>query len=409
MPDITEPTTTSKLCPSCCLPIQAVNLSDGQRADCPRCGKTVYQKSRIKLSGNLALAVTCLLLLIPAHYYHFITINLFGVTISASLLSGITALSQSGFVSLALLVLFCSSVAPLAVCIAVVCTHFALHFRWFTLLKRSLWVIRQLKYWVMIDVFLVSVAIACFKLQDYASIFIGTGLIALIILQVLTVLLLCRIDVLQYWNTWQEEAELEHTHLSSICTHCQLTQPLGHRCLRCKSKMTPEKQFSLQKPWAYLITAGVAIFPANLIPISILTTNGNRTEDTIFSGVVSLVDHDLYGIAVIIFIASILVPFLKIVGLAYILISVHGSNAFLPHISMRVHSLLKWIGKWSMVDLFVISIMLTLVDRGQLLHFTPGLGAVAFAVVVVCSILATESINPQVIWKNLDQRHEERA
>ena len=406
---MTEPTQTSKLCPSCRLPVQSIDLNDGQRADCPRCGKTVYQKPLIKLSGNLALAVTCLLLLIPAHYYHFITINLFGVSISASLFSGIYALSQSGFVSLALLVLFCCSIAPLMVCIAVVCTHCSLRFRWFSLFKRSLWIIRQFKYWVMIDVFLVSVAIACFKLQDYASIFIDTGLIALIILQVLTILLLCRLDVRQYWNAWQEETEIPNTHRSVICSSCQLTQLPNPRCIRCKSNIVPEKQFSLQKSWAYLITASIAIFPANLIPISILTTNGNRAEDTIFSGVVSLVDHDLYGIAVIIFIASILVPFLKIFGLAYILISVHSSTAFLPHISMRVHSLLKWIGKWSMVDLFVISIMLTLVDRGQLLHFTPGLGAVAFAVVVVCSILATESINPQVIWKNLEQRHEERA
>ncbi len=392
--------TTIRLCHGCELPVDLIDVQQGKSAHCPRCSTQLYRGGKPSLSGNLAIAVTCLLLFIPSHFFDFISIRLFGVMIPATLPEGIWSLFQEGFVLLSILIIFCSSIAPLLVCSSVVSAHIALKFRLFKPLKWSLSIIQHLKNWVMIDVFLVSVAISCFKLQDYSDIFIGVGLYGLLLLQVATVLLVTRVSVRRYWETYAAEDSFELVTKTLHCHHCHLSQPDGEECVRCHSPIYHRKPRAVQKTWAYLIAASVAIFPANLIPISILLTNGKRLEDTIFSGVASLVNTDMIGIAVIIFVASIVVPVAKILGLAYLLLAIQFKRRIYHKQRMHIYFIIKWIGRWSMMDLFVISIMMTLVDRGQILDFTPGYGAVAFGFVVVLTMLAAESMDPRLIWDN---------
>ncbi|MGL6260472.1 PqiA/YebS family transporter subunit [Vibrio sp. WXL210] len=397
----------TKLCQGCDLHIASVEVSAGRSAYCPRCGTQLYRGGSPSLNGNLAIAITCLLLFIPSHFFDFISIRLFGVMIPATLPSGIFTLFEEGFVSLAVLVFFCSSIAPLIMCLSVVLTHIGLTYRSFNTVKYSLWCIHHLKHWVMIDVFLVSVAISCFKLQDYSDIYVKPGLIGLIALQIFTVMLLCRVSIRRYWEAWCNESSYDFADESLHCHSCHLSQPDNpeHRCVRCHAGLEKRKANSLQKTWAYLIAASIAVLPANLLPISILITNGERLEDTIFSGVASLVVNDMPFIAAIIFIASIVVPVGKIMGLAYLLITIHLKHRKpqCPRSQrhrMKLFFFVSWIGKWSMMDLFVISIMMTLVDRGQILDFTPGFGAIAFAAVVVLTMLAAENLDPRLLWSD---------
>lgn len=401
-----QPARKIRLCQGCELPVDLTPVPGGKSAYCPRCGMQLYRGGQQSLSGNLALAVTCLLLFIPSHFYPFINIRLFGVMFNATLPSGIYTLIQEGFAVVALLVFFCSSLAPLVVCLSVVGAHLALKKRWFKLLQYSLILSQVLKHWVMLDVFLASIAISCFKLQDYADIYVGPGLYGLILLQIFILMLITRISVRRYWERWQPESTYPFRQKHVHCHHCHLSQPEGSHCQRCQKPLYHRKPYSLQKTWAYLIAATIAIFPANLIPISILFTNGQRLEDTILSGIASLITSDMQGIALIIFIASIIVPAAKIVGIGCILIYVHFGKSNLRKPLMTVYFVVKWIGKWSVMDIFVISIMMTLVDRGQILNFTPGYGAIAFGAVVVLTMLATESFDPRLIWdSNTNANH----
>lgn len=394
------PRTSVRLCQGCELPVDHIALEKGRSAHCPRCGTELYRGGTPSLSGNLAIAITCLLLFIPSHFFDFISIRLFGVMIPATLPHGIWALIQEGFPLLALLIFFCSSIAPLLLSVAVVSAHWALKSRSFKTLKMALNVVQHIKSWAMIDVFLVSVAISCFKLQDYSDIFVGTGLYGLVLLQLATVLLVTRVSVRRYWEAYQPESELRLGTKQLHCHSCHLSQPEGEHCARCQSPIHHRKPHSMQKTWAYLLAASVAIFPANLMPISILLTNGQRLEDTIFSGVASLVNSGMTGIAIIIFVASIVVPVCKILGLSYILLAIKFKREIFHKQRMYIFFVIKWIGRWSMMDLFVISIMMTLLDRGQILDFTPGYGAIAFGLVVVLTMLATESLDPRLIWDN---------
>ncbi|OIQ26379.1 MAG: paraquat-inducible membrane protein A [Vibrio sp. MedPE-SWchi] len=320
--------------------------------------------------------------------------------IPATLPAGTMILIDEGYIALGLLILFCSSLAPLTVCLSVVAAHIAMKVHSFTVLRYSLTIIQGLKHWVMLDVFLVSIAVSCFKLQDYSDIFIGPGLYGLVLLQLFTVLLISRISVRRYWESWSKEADYGFVEKTIHCHNCHLSQPEGEVCVRCHQPIHHRTPRSLQKTWAYLIAASVAVLPANLVPISILITNGQRQEDTIMSGVLSLIESDMHGIAAILFIASIIVPIAKILGLTYLLLAIHLKRHVFNRQRMTVYFLVKWVGKWSVLDLFVISIMLTLVDRGQILNFTPGFGAVAFGLVVVMTMLAAESLDPRLLWDN---------
>lgn len=365
-------------CYGCGIHVATPVIAPSQRAICPRCGTHLYKGERGSLSGNFALAVTCLILFIPAFGFDFIHINLVGITINASFSDNVSALWHENFYFLACLVSFCGLFAPLLLCITTITTHIALKKRHFEIFKISVGLMQGLKSWSMVDVFLISIAIACFKLKDYADIFVEPGLVGLIALQLTSVLLVTRINIHRYWDLWSDEEKAQSAQ---------------------KFRKPPHPQIhSKQTCIIFLLCALIATFPANLLTISILFTNGQRLEDTIFSGVVSLIDSGMYGIAIIIFVASILVPLLKIFGLGYLLACSYRPNDKRMKQKMALYFLLKWIGKWSMIDLFVIAIMLTLVDRGQLLDFSPSTGAIAFGAVVVFTMFSTHTFQSQWLW-----------
>ena len=140
-----------RLCQGCELPVDKTDVPNGKTAYCPRCGTQLYRGGSPSLSGNLAIAVTCLLLFIPSHFFDYISIRLIGVMIPATLPSGVFTLMAEGFPMLGLLILFCSSIAPFLVCSSVLIAHLSLDMKWFTPFRYSLTIIQTLKHWMMLD------------------------------------------------------------------------------------------------------------------------------------------------------------------------------------------------------------------------------------------------------------------
>lgn len=150
------------------------------------------------------------------------------------------------------------------------------------------------------------------------------------------------------------------------------------RCPRCHIPLRLRQRQSLQKSWAALIASIILLFPANLLPISIIYVNGARTEDTIFSGILSLASGNV-PVALVVFIASILVPFTKVMVLFGLLVSIHLRSEANIMMRMKMLRVIRWIGRWSMLDLFVIALTMSLVNRDQLLAFTMGPAAFTLA------------------------------
>ncbi|WP_198435259.1 paraquat-inducible protein A [Moritella sp. F3] len=179
------------------------------------------------------------------------------------------------------------------------------------------------------------------------------------------------------------------------------------RCPRCFTQVYFRIPRSIQKTWAFLISAMIMMIPANFLPISTLTSTGKSTPDTIMSGTIALAKSDNLGIAIIIFIASILVPLFKIIGLMLILLSVQNKIFIAPKRKLLLFNAIHWIGKWSIMDLFVISIMVAVINRGNLLSVDVGYGATCFGLVVVLTILAAESFDTRLIW-DLNHKNERK-
>jgi len=169
-------------------------------------------------------------------------------------------------------------------------------------------------------------------------------------------------------------------------------------CPCCHSKIAPRIKYSQQKTWAFLIIALIFIIPANAYPITYLLKNSTLYPDTIFSGTFTLINSGQEGIALIVFVASILVPIFKIITLAFIALAVQLRWQLTPRKQLIAFSIVEWIGRWSILDLFVISIIVAVFDKGNLISVYPGIAATSFTIVVVTTLFAAESFDTRLIW-----------
>jgi paraquat-inducible protein A len=179
----------------------------------------------------------------------------------------------------------------------------------------------------------------------------------------------------------------------------------GHvHCPRCGSPVHLRKPNSIGTTWALLLAAMIMYLPANLLPVMATTYLGNTQADTIMSGVIYLLHHD-WPLAVIVFVASVLVPLLKILALLYLLISVQRRSPLRKAQRTRLYRVTELVGRWSMVDVFVVALMAALVQVGALATIEPGGGALAFATVVILTMLAAMSFDARLIWDQYGETH----
>jgi paraquat-inducible protein A len=171
----------------------------------------------------------------------------------------------------------------------------------------------------------------------------------------------------------------------------------GH-CPRCGDAVHLRKSNSIRNTWALLLAAVAMYLPANVLPIMTVTSLGNTQSDTIMSGVIYFLKHGDWPLALIIFVASVLVPLLKMIALAYLLLSVQRRSPLRRNQRTRLYRVTELVGRWSMVDVFVVALMAALVQVGELATIEPAAGAVAFASVVILTMLAAMAFDPRLIW-----------
>ncbi|AMS16013.1 paraquat-inducible protein A [Pseudomonas chlororaphis] len=173
-------------------------------------------------------------------------------------------------------------------------------------------------------------------------------------------------------------------------------------CTRCGALVHARRPNSIMRTWALLITAAILYIPANVLPIMTVTSLGQGDPSTIMSGVIVLVQHGMIPIAAVVFIASILVPTFKLVGIALLLFSVQRHQPLSARQRIWMYRFIEFIGRWSMLDIFVITILVAVVNFGRLASIEANLGAVAFASVVILTMLAAVTFDPRLIWDNTE-------
>ncbi|WP_371372178.1 paraquat-inducible protein A [Thalassotalea aquiviva] len=169
-------------------------------------------------------------------------------------------------------------------------------------------------------------------------------------------------------------------------------------CPRCGSAIDVRFRNSLQRCWALTICSLIVFIPANTYPIMTFLYFGNGQGDTILSGIIALLKFEMYPIAAIVFIASFLVPAAKIFGLFLLLNSLRRRSAFSPEKRTKIYRYIEFFGKWSMIDVFVVALLVALVEFGTFLRIVAGPGATAFGIMVILTIFAANSFDPRLLW-----------
>ncbi len=189
------------------------------------------------------------------------------------------------------------------------------------------------------------------------------------------------------------------------CSYCGALHrlPAVEVCRLCRAPVQGRKRFSLQRTWAFLLMGLVAYIPANIQPIMYTSSFGDNSQDTIFSGVLALGRSGSWFVAFVVFAASVIIPITKFVVIGGLALSLHFRWDMSEHTRHRLHTITEFIGRWSMIDVFVVAVLAALIQLGAILSIRPGIGITYFALSVVFTMLAATALDPRLIWDNKDR------
>jgi len=183
------------------------------------------------------------------------------------------------------------------------------------------------------------------------------------------------------------------------CRACGTVAPRGTRvCPCCQSRLELSETASLQRVWAWLIAGLIAYIPANIYPMLRTVTFGRASENTLMGGILELLHHGSYSVAFIVFFASILIPVAKFLAIAFLALSVRKPPKLDTHGRLLLYEVVEFIGRWSMIDVFVVAILTALVQLDFAAAISPGIAAVSFALSVAFTMLAAQSFDPRLMW-----------
>ncbi len=402
-------------CHDCDLLLERPDVPPGSVAQCPRCGSTLITRSINSIERSLALAIAGLILFVPANLYPLLTLEAVGIRQSQTVFSSAMSLYNDGLWLVALLILLFVILVPLVKLLLLLYVSASLHgtglWRGTVLALRSY---QHLDEWGMLEVYLLGVAVSVVKLIDVAAIEPGLGIYSLVALILVTLLSSTMLNRDLFWHLIGERRSHPKPDFGSaasadaapICCHdCRLLCPQameGDHCPRCHARLHARTPNSLSWTWALLCSALFLLLPANLLPIMTIRTLGRGDPSTILEGVIELTQHGLFWIALVVLIASIIIPVGKLIGMLILLLSVQLGWTTNLRQKMFMYRFVEWVGRWSMLDIFVVGILVALVQLGNLTHIIGNHGATAFAAVVICTMLAAQKFDTRLIW---DRHH----
>lgn len=411
--DLTQATYHIARCGDCNALLAVSPLNKKQRAVCPRCHHTLKSGSRWGLHRCSIIAFSILILMPFALSYPLLSVDLLGVKIHASVWGGVWKMATEGYPYTAFLVFICAVFMPIAFALLVILLKLAQMLR--IQPRNLLLALGYIKPWVMFDVYLVALGVTAFKVRDYATLEFNIYLIAFVLTSLLTTLLFIKINPIELWNDFYPQnkhlSEKSAKNSPHFCSGCRYTfeQPMiGFKnhpiCPRCHSRLDVPPQIYLQRTWATLIAGIIMLFPANILPMSYVYMTAVPTADTLMSGVLTFIDMGSYFVAFVVFVASIFVPFSKIIIMLYLLFCVHFEWKHSIARQMRLLHIVHFVGRWSMLDLFVLALMMSLVTRGQIINFSVGPAAFYFGAAVFLTMISTSQFDSRLLWNIYDKQ-----
>ncbi len=382
-------------------------LRNGNRAICQRCGGLIRHYNTVGLDRTLAYSLCGLILIAIANSLPFMTLDIQGQLETADLVTGSIELFNRGMCLLAAAVSATPILAPLIKVGSTIYVLLGIRVRRpppFT--APGLPPSRSLTPWAMIEVYMLGVFVAYVKLVDLASIHIGVALYALVTLMITMTAANASIDTDAVWEEMERRGLVpalrgaeEGRRLS--CHACGLVLPVetaGRGCPRCRATLHRRRANSLTRCAALVVAAVILYIPANVYPVLTIISFGSGFPSTILGGVEELLTGGMWPLALLVFFASITVPVLKLISLIYLMLSVKFKLRRRLKDRTLMYRIVDAVGRWSMIDVFMVSILVALVRAGSIATIEPGVGATSFCAVVIITMMAAMSFDPRLMW-----------
>jgi len=414
-------------CHECDLLQWEVPLSDGATARCQRCGATLYRDVPVPVDRALALTCAAAILFVVANCYPIAGLLVKGSLVETTLFEAAFSLYTGGMWPIAGLVFVTTILMPSLNIAAVI--YLLAPLRIGSYPRRPEIILRVLRHiapWGMIEVLMIGMLVALVKLQHIATVVPGVAMWSFGAVMLLLASAATAFDPRDIWarldktpsaaigtgNAATGRAASTATSAGLIMCHdCGLLSVATvhtscGECPRCDATLHPRKPGSLTRTWAFVFAAIVLYIPAICLPVMVTGTLFGTQSDTILSGVVFLWSSGSWSLATIVFVASVVVPILKITSLAYLAMSTQLRSRLVPLERIRLYRFVEFVGRWSMLDIYVITILVALVKFGGVATIEAGPGAIAFGAVVVLTLFAALSFDPRLIWDAVELESE---
>ncbi len=397
-------------CHECDALYRRESLAPGARANCSRCGALLYRNIAGGVDRALALTLASLILLLIANFFPFLALKVGGRIEEDHVIGGGYALYEFGMGELGFVVFLTSILFPALTMLGMAYLLFGRRANIVLPGMRGVFrLVHALGPWSLIGVFMLGALISIVKLRDLATVIPGPGLFALAALVVVYSAARAYFDPDLLWKPLGVHGPTEddlvpgeplvacHTCRMLHRPHDAFGEPISH-CTRCRAPLHHRLENSVQRTWALLAAAVIMLIPANLLPVMTVSKLGKGEPATIMSGVVQLIEAGMWGLALIVFFASVIVPAAKLLTLGFLLRSVQERSSWRPRDRTRLYRVTEMIGSWSMVDVFLVGLLAGLVSLGLIASIVPGIGASFFGAAVILTMFAAHSFDPRLIW-----------
>jgi paraquat-inducible protein A len=392
---------------------------------CRRCNAELSRSRPDSVDRALAFTLSAMVLFVIGNAFPMVGLSVNGELVQTTLLGAARVLYDDGMWPIAGLVLATTFVMPLLQMATMAYLLVPLRFGRvpyrFDLVFRLLQLVRP---WGMTEVLILGMLVALVKLAHIASVVPGTALWTFGALMALLAAASSAFDPREFWERARGTQAAGPDTVASVIPRartamgcglltCHTCEQLVKRdaygadtvCPRCGAHLHARTPNSIGRTWALLIAAMVLYIPANALPVMNTSSLFGSEKDTILSGVVYLWTSGSWPLAIIVFIASIAVPMLKIIALMFLVISTQLRSAWSPQQRARIYRVVELVGRWSMLDIYVITILVALVQFKGLATIQAGPAAIAFGSVVVLTMFAALSFDPRLIWDRAEENH----
>ena len=389
-------------------------LKSGERFRCQHCGHVLVSVHRQVAARIMVAGLSSLLMLVLAMSFPFLGFSTNGIERTVTLFHTLSVLLSQGYLILGSIISLALFVFPLVYLFSILFLVWSFqhkHVLSFAQRYCVRWVV-VIQPWLMVDVFLVGILVALVKMNSLADISFELSFWAFCGYVILLLKTESLVDKRWLWNKVAGKADEQPVVTGTAkeqgmigCHFCGATLA-GHKrhCNRCGHSVHSRHPKSLSSTVALLVASLVIYIPANVFPIMQTTFLGNTEPSTIMGGVLLLWSLGSYPVALIILLASVVIPLAKVLSLSWLCWQCRFPSRRLTEQKIKLYRVTEFVGRWSMIDVFVVAILTSMVQMGNFMSILPGAAVLSFTAMVVLTMLAAMTFDPRLLWDKDEAR-----